>query len=153
MLVLRPCTIRRAQKWAAQVHRKLPDLQGGMRAIRVEHDGEMVGVAVVGNPARRLAEQGVLGVLRVAVLEGHPNACSMLYGACSRAAKAMGATSLVTYTHQDEPGTSLRAAGWVHGGLTRGGEWNRDDRPRNISLFPEPKNRWRAPWSDRVFSK
>ncbi len=147
---LRPCTVRRAQKWVAETHRKLKRVQGGMWAIRALYDGEMVGVAIVGNPVGQWAEDGVLSVLRVAVREGYRNVCSALYGACARAARAMGATSLVTYTHASEPGTSLRAAGWVYGGLTRGGEHDRVSRPRQPVLFPEPKHRWWAPWSERA---
>jgi hypothetical protein len=120
-----------------------------MWAVQVLRDGETVGVAMVGHPARKLAERGALCVLRVAVIEGIPNACSMLYGACARAAKAMGAASLVTYTHQDEPGTSLRAAGWLYGGQTDGGEWVREGRTSQQALFPDPKHRWWAPWSMR----
>lgn len=150
MLTLRPCTVKRATKWVAEVHRRLPRIQGAMWAIQVQRDGAMVGVAMVGHPARKLAEGGALGVLRVAVLEGQPNACSMLYGACSRAARAMGATNLVTYTHEDEPGTSLRAAGWIFAGMTDGGEQDRPSRRRRPVLFPESKKRWYAPWSQRV---
>lgn len=113
------------------------------------HD-EVVGVAIVGHPARELMKDGTLAVLRVAVVEGHRNACSMLYGACSRAARAMGAENLVTYTHVDESGVSLKAAGWIDGGLTDGGEWDRDGRPRQLALDPEPKRRWWAPWSKRA---
>uniref|UniRef100_A0A6M3M0Q1 N-acetyltransferase domain-containing protein n=1 Tax=viral metagenome TaxID=1070528 RepID=A0A6M3M0Q1_9ZZZZ len=149
-LELRPCTVRHGVKWVNATHRKLSKIQGAMWAVRVLRDGEMVGVAMVGNPARMLAEEGVLCVLRVSVLEGQPNVCSMLYGACGRAARAMGATSLVTYTHLDEPGTSLKAAGWVHGGVTDGGEHDRPSRPRQPALFPDRKNRWWAPWSDRA---
>jgi hypothetical protein len=148
---VRPCTIRQAKRWIEMVHRKLPIMTGAMWAVRVLDDGgETIGVAAVGNPAGQWAEEGVLCVLRVAVSEGHPNACSMLYGACARAAKAMGATSLVTYTHQDEPGTSLKASGWVYAGLTQGGEHHRPSRPRQQALFPEPKCRWYAPWSLRA---
>jgi len=149
-MLVRPCTVRRALAWIARVHRRLPHLQGAMWAVRVECQGETVGVAAVGNPARLLAEQGILCVLRVAVLEGQPNVCSMLYGACSRTARAMGASDLVTYTHQDEPGTSLRAAGWVYDGETAGGEWGRSGRPRQAALCPEPKHRWLAPWGERA---
>jgi len=121
-----------------------------MWAVRVIRDGDTVGVAAVGHPARAWVHDNVLSVLRVAVVEGQPNACSMLYGACSRAARAMGATDLVTYTHEDEPGTSLRAAGWVHGGRTDGGEYTRPSRPRQQVLFPDPKVRWFAPWGKRA---
>lgn len=146
-LQLRPMTVKKAIPWVRNVHRRLPTIQGAMWAIQIQRAQMTVGCALVGWPARELAKQGVLCVLRVAVQEGQKNGCSMLYGACSRAARAMGAASLVTYTHQDEPGTSLRAAGWVDGGLTDGGEWSRPSRPRQKAMFPDPKRRWWAPWS------
>lgn len=147
-LVVRPCTVKRGMAWCRETHRRLPRLQGAMWCIRVMRDGEMVGVALVGHPARLLAERGVLCVLRVAVREGEPNACSKLYGACSRAARAMGATDLVTYTHADEPGTSLRASGWIDGGMTSGGEHSRPSRPRRPAICADPKRRWWAPWGE-----
>jgi hypothetical protein len=44
--------------------------------------------------------------------DGAHNACSMLYAAAWRAAKALGYTRLITYTQSGESGASLRAAGW-----------------------------------------
>lgn len=147
-LSVRPCTVKRALPFIRQVHRRLPKLQGAMWAVGAFVGGEMIGVAVVGNPARKLQDD-TLAVLRVAVIEGHRNGCSILYGACSRAARAMGAENLVTYTHGDEHGTSLKAAGWIDGGLTDGGDWDRPSRPRQLALDPDPKRRWWAPWSKR----
>lgn len=149
-LTLRPCTIRAAKNWIGLHHRRLPRLQGAMWAVAACRGSDMVGVAAVGHPARMLAAENVLCVLRVAEAPPGRNACSMLYGACSRAARAMGATGLVTYTHQDEPGTSLRASGWVYGGLTSGGDWGRGNRPRKPALYPDPKHRWWSPWSLRA---
>ena len=62
----------------------------------------------------------------------------------------MGAEDLVTYTHMDEPGTSLRASGWIDGGLTGGGEHSREKRPRKAAVDSRPKRRWWAPWSARA---
>lgn len=149
MLRLRICTVKRALPFVARVHRRLPKLQGAMWATSIWAHGEMVGVAVVGWPARMLSDD-TLAVLRVAVIEGHRNGCSMLYGACSRAGKALGAENMVTYTHADEDGTSLKAAGWIDGGLTDGGEWSRPSRPRQLALDHKQKRRWWAPWSQRI---
>jgi hypothetical protein len=132
---LRPCTVKRALPFVRSVHRRLPKVQGAMWAVGLWSGGELVGVALVGFPAREMNED-TLSVLRVAVREGHQNGCSMLYGACSRAAKAMGADNLVTYTHGDESGVSLKAAGWIDGGLTDGGEWDRPDRPAPAGSRP-----------------
>ncbi len=148
---LRPITVKAAIPFCAQTHRHLPKVQGGMWAVSVRTGDGVVGVAIVGNPARLLMEDNAtLCVLRVAVQLGHPNACSMLLGACSRAMKAMGCDNGVTYTLPGENGASLRAANWVDGGLTDGRGWSRESRPRQAPLFPEPKRRWWAPWSLRV---
>ena len=115
----------------------------------IDARGEVVGCALVGAPAR-VWNGSALAVLRVAVIEGHANACSMLYGACSRAARAMGAEDLVTYTHGDEHGASLKAANWVDAGLTDGGEHDRAARRRKAAVDPLPKRRWFAPWGKRA---
>jgi len=149
MLSKRPCTVKRALPFVARVHRRLPKVQGAMWAVAAWARGEMVGVALVGHPARELMAD-TLCVLRVAVVEGHRNACSLLYGACSQAARAMGADNLVTYTHEDEQGTSLKAAGWIYAGMTDGGEQSRPSRRRASVVDPRPKHRWWAPWSKRI---
>lgn len=150
-LRVKPWTLKQALPFVRRVHRRLPRVQGGMWAVRVVDETErVVGCAIVGFPARELMDDDVLAVLRVAVLEGHPNACSMLYGACSRAARGMGARSLVTYTHLDEHGSSLKASNWIEGGQTAGGEHSRPSRLRLPAIDPLPKRRWWAPWSERA---
>ncbi len=148
---VRPIPIKHALKFNADVHRRQPKLQGGMWAIAAEIDGATVGVAIVGHPqARMAARPGVLEVLRCAVLPQAKNACSALYGACSRAARAMGADDLFTYIHGDESGHSLKAAGWVPLGETGGGEWSRDGRQRKLSIDPKPKRKWGVAWGPRT---
>ncbi len=149
-LTHRPISVKAARKWIAQTHRHLPQVQGGLWAVQLLDDGEIVGVALVGHPARVWMADHVLCVLRVAVCEGVPNGCSKLLGACSRAARALGASDLVTYTLPTEPGTSLRAAGYVFAGMTDGGDHGRASRPRQAALFPQPKQRWLAPWGERA---
>ena len=158
-LYLRPWTWKRAKPFIADVHRHLPKIQGARWAISVRTaPGQVVGCAIVGDaarmlmrdPATKIMDDVTMCVLRVAVIEGHKNACSMLYGAASRMAKASGADNLVTYTLPDEPGTSLRASGWVLGGMTAGGDHGRPSRPREPAVDSRPKHRWWAPWSRRV---
>jgi len=71
----------------------------------------------------------------------------MLYGACSKAGKAMGLDGMMTYIHDDETGVSLKAAGWVKDKVTSGGEWTRETRQRGLVEDNKPKVRWWAPWS------
>lgn len=76
-------------------------------------NSELVGVAIAGRPTNRNNDDGAtVEVLRVAT-NGTPNACSALLGACARAAKAIGAARIITYTLDEESGSSLKGAGWV----------------------------------------
>ena len=152
-LVTRPITVKRATGLAfvEKTHRKLPRVQGAMWGVSVLDalTGEVLGVALVGWPSRMQTDGTCphLRVLRVAVVEGVPNACSMLYGAAWKAARALGAVRMDTHTHLEEPGVSLRAAGWVEDGLTDGGEHSRESRPRKPAVDARPKRRWWAPGS------
>ena len=42
----------------------------------------------------------------------------------------MGCTRIITYILETENGASLRASGWVYGGIRGGGSWNRPNRKR-----------------------
>ena len=147
-LEIMPCTVKAAIKQVAQWHRHLKDLQGGLFAAQVVSRGECVGVAVFGNPSRVWQNTGRGVIVRVAT-PGFENACSMLYGSLCRAAKALGYREAWTYTLPEEPGTSLRAAGFMDMGLTDGGEWNRPSRPRAAAKRPEPKRRWLRVLNDK----
>ncbi len=139
---LAPCTVKSALKQVRTWHRRLPDLQGGLFAVQcVDDDGSCLGVAVAGNPSRVWQGQAKLVISRVAT-PGTENACSMLYGSLCRAAKALGYREAWTYTMLDEPGTSLRAAGFVDMGVTDGGEHSRPSRYRKPAKNSEPKRRW-----------
>jgi hypothetical protein len=93
-------------------------------------EGELRGVAIVGRPVARKLDNGwTLEVNRVCT-DGARNACSMLYGAAWRAAKALGFRRLITYTLPEEGGASLRATGWRLLGERGGGNWNVPTRPR-----------------------
>lgn len=80
-------------------------------------------------------------------MDGTKQACSMLYGAMCRAARALGYTEVWTYTLPEEPGTSLRAAGFVFVGMTDGGSHSRPSRQRNPPVRGEQKQRLVKTWS------
>lgn len=103
---------------------------------------ELVGVAIVGRPISRVLDDGLtLEVARVAT-DGTPNACSALYGAAWRVAREMGYRKIITYILDNEPGTSLRAAGWSCAGPAGGGSWSCPSRPRTDKAPTQPKLRW-----------
>ena len=128
-----PITIGDASAYVAQHHRHHKAVPPGhaLWSLAVESDGRLVGVAIVGRPkARHLQDGATAEVVRLAT-DGTPNACSMLYGAAWRAARALGFRRLVTYILISEPGTTLRAAGWTLIGEAGGGRWSRPARPRD----------------------
>lgn len=110
-----PLTLPAANEVVTNLHRHHGPLPGGFAwwAVGAVADGKLVGVALAGRPTNRNNDDGqTVEVIRVAT-DGTPNACSALYGACARAAKAIGAARIITYTLDSEGGASLRGAGWV----------------------------------------
>ena len=74
--------------------------------------------------------------------ERDQNACSMLYSASWRAARAMGYKKLVTYTLKSESGVSLMASNWWMVGEVTGRSWHSTSRPR-VDKYPlQDKLRW-----------
>ena len=105
-----------------------------------------VGAAIVGRPvARHLDDGRTLEITRL-VTRGHANVASKLLGAAAREAKKRGFSRIVTYTLASESGTSLKAAGFVVDGETKGGSWNVPSRPRTDKHPTEPKTRWVRAW-------
>lgn len=143
---LRVISMTRAEAHAfiRQHHRHHKPSTGDVFCLGAADGDRVVAVACVGRPvARALADGHTLEVTRLAS-DGTRNACSFLYGACWRAARALGWSRLVTYTLPEEGGASLRAAGWRCIGEAGGGSWNRKSRPR-VDLHPtQVKLRWEA---------
>lgn len=119
---------------------------GGKFAIGLEHEGELVGVAIVGRPVARLLQvEGAAELLRLCVTPSSPKgANSKLYSRCKRIWQLMGGTKLHTYTLSKESGASMRGAGLKEPAATVAqAQWNRVARPRDErSLYEEPKIRW-----------
>ena len=144
MLMLTPITLAEANEFVRLHHRNHAPVVGHKFSIAVSDGDKVRGVAIIGRPVARLLDNGwTLEVNRVAT-DGSKNACSMLYGAAWRAAKAMGYKRLITYTLPHEGGASLRAAGWVCIGEAGGGNWNVRSRPRIDTQHQQTKLRWEA---------
>lgn len=159
-----PTTIKAARIFVARHHRHHDPDRGGLFACAVEHGGEVVGVAVVGRPKARMLQDGrTAEVTRLCVSprllvgrrglcspiassegDAPAGACSMLYGACWRAARALGYQRLLTYILDTEVGLTLRAAGWHCVGEAGGGSWSRLSRPREGLAPQQGKLRWQA---------
>jgi hypothetical protein len=144
-LVLRP--IGRDEAWAfvTKHHRHHRAPQGYRVAVGVEDEaGELRGVGILGRPVGRGADDGYTAEVTRIATDGTANACSMLYGALCRAAFALGYRTVVTYTLPEEPGTSLRASGWRHDGLTDSGGGG--SRAKLTLLYPPDPPIVRVRW-------
>ena len=102
-----PISQKEAFLFVKQLHRHHKPPRGSVFQLAAVKDGEIVGVAIVGRPvARRLQDGWTLEVNRCCT-DGTRNACSFLYGAAWRAAKALGYRKLITYTLPVEEGRGL----------------------------------------------
>lgn len=138
---IRPVTLRQAAEFISDHHRHHKAPVGCKFAIGCYECEKMVGCAVCGRPVSRYLDNGLTCEITRLCTDGTYNACSMLYGACCRIAKAMGYKKVVTYILQSENGASLKASGFVCEGEAGGLEWTGKrgtgkDGPR------EMKTRW-----------
>ena len=127
-----PVSFRQACAFIAEHHRHHKPPRGMKFCLGLADDtGTLVGVATVGRPVARAYDDGLTLEVNRTATDGTPNANSMLYAACWRAAKGLGYDRLITYNLPHESGASLRAAGWqiVAARPPRSG-WSTPSRPR-----------------------
>jgi hypothetical protein len=142
-----PVTLPIANRYVEHLHRHHAPLPGGFAwfCVAAVAEGTIRGTAIAGRPTNRNNDDGqTVEVLRVAA-DGTPNVPSALLGACARAAKAIGAARIITYTLDSESGSSLRGAGWIReaDGIT---SWwaTGNSRPRAVNRphMAQGKVRW-----------
>lgn len=108
-----PATLKDANDFVRLLHRHSRPVVGHKFSVGVTDDsGILRGVAILGRPVARHMDNGTSIEITRVCTDGTRNACSMLYGAARRAAKALGYDKIYTYTLPEEGGTSLRAAGF-----------------------------------------
>lgn len=110
MLEIRPCTYRKAKEFVNEHHRHNKPPVGHKFSIACYENDRLCGVAMVGRPVGRFLDDGLTLEVNRCCTDGTKNACTMLYGAVCRAAKALGYKRIITYTRESEPGTSLKAS-------------------------------------------
>ena len=136
MLELVPISLTGANAYVAEHHRHHKPTVGHKFSIGCEADGKLVGVAIVGRPVSRYLDDGKTLEVNRLCTDGTKNACSLLYAAAARAAKAMGYSKIITYTLDTEDGASVRAAGWRCTGLAGGKQWTGARAPK-AGQYPE----------------
>ena len=136
--------LRDANAFVLKYHRHHKPVVGHRFSIAAVTTEGIVGVVIVGRPVARHANQHTTVEVTRLCTDGTANACSFLYAAAARAAKALGYKRIQTFILDNETGVTLKASGWSYELTNNGGQWkhshhphaNRTDQPTN------PKQRW-----------
>lgn len=135
MLDIVPVSLAEANEFVLEHHRHHKPVVGHKFSIGCTDGEKIVGVAIVGRPVSRYLDDGwTLEITRLAT-DGTRNACSMLYAAAWRAARAMGYKKVITYILESENGASVKAAGFKCVGEAGGLRWTGKRRPR-VDICP-----------------
>jgi hypothetical protein len=129
-LELQPITFKEAAAYVRAHHRHHRPQHGWKFGVAVNDGEKVVGVAMAGQPVNTVLDDGWTIEVHRLCTDSTPHVASMLYGAVWRAAKALGYRRAVTYTLIEEAGTSLAAAGWIRGHVSKGHGWNGPKRGR-----------------------
>ena len=130
-----PISLKEANTFVSAYHRHHGPVTGHKFSIGLSDGVKIVGVVIVGRPVSRYLDDGwTLEVNRLCT-DGSRNACSMLYAAAWRAARAMGYKRLITYILESETGASLQAAGRKCIGRADGLRWT-GKRRSTVDLYP-----------------
>ncbi len=138
---IRPITFKEACTFVSLYHRHHKPTVGCKFSIGVYDNGTLVGVAICGRPVSRYLDDGLTCEINRLCTDGTYNACSMLYGACCRVAKAMGYKKVITYILQSENGASLKASNFTCEGTAGGTKWT-GVRDKGQDIPAEMKTRW-----------
>lgn len=139
-----PLTLKQANAFVRKYHRHNSTVVGCKYSIGLNNDdGVLCGVAIAGRPVSRILDDGVTCEINRLCTDGTRNACSKLYSACIKVARAMGYKKIITYTLESENGASLKASGFTFCGLAGGLKWTgRRYAGRTQDVPHERKKRW-----------
>lgn len=145
-----PVTLQTAKKYVDKYHRHNTAPQGHKFSIGLVSpiEEEPVGVVIASVPKSRVLAQDcyTLEINRCCAKPYYENACSKLYSLAIKAGRSMGYHRFITYTLEEESGSSLRAVGFRPDGIVAAspGGWASPSRPRKKpSRYPEGRKiRW-----------
>ena len=141
-----------ANEFIESLHRHHKRIQGHRFSLgAVDGEGYLVGVVVVGRPVSGKNQRSWVEVTRLCT-DGTKNACSFLYGAAARAARALGYKKIQTYILDDEPGTSLVASGWTFERMSHPVGWH-NDGPRAARKVASHLKHRKQLWSKKLNGK
>lgn len=138
---IKPITFKQASDFINKNHRHHGATVGCKFCIGLFEGEKMIGCAVCGRPVSRYLDDGLTCEINRLCTDGTMNACSMLYGASARVAKAMGYRKIITYILESENGSSLRASNFVCDGIAGGTHWT-GERDKGQKIPKEMKKRY-----------
>lgn len=144
--------LKEANDFILRLHRHHKPVVGHRYSLGVNGHDCLVGVAIVGRPVGGTHQYDWVEVTRLCT-DGTPNACSFLYGAAARAAKALGFARIQTYILKEEPGVSLKASGWKFDRMSHPPGWHHDGPRAARKVEPhlmERKQLWYRPLIDEL---
>lgn len=142
-MTIAPVTLREANEFVFTYHRHHKPCTGHKFSISLRDDYGMIhGVAICGRPVSRALDDGYTLEINRLCTDGTKNACSMLYGACARAAKAMGYKRIITYILESENGASLKASNFRDCGIAGAKMWRGKRSGRDNGVPQELKRRF-----------
>ena len=137
-----PISLRQANEYITNNHRHHKAVAGCKFCIAlIDETPNIVGVAICGRPVSRYYDDGTTIEITRLCTNGYKNACSRLYGACTRIAREMGYKKVITYILESENGASLKASNFICEGIAGGKIWT-GARKRDNGVPPELKKRW-----------
>lgn len=133
-----------ANEFVLQYHRHNKPVIRDKFRIGLTCGDKLIGIGQAGRPVARMLDDGkTIEIVRVCVLDGYKNACSMIYGRLVKIAKLMGYEKVITYTLTTETGSSLKALGAKQISFVKGKQWSCPGRPRDTQdIYLERKIRW-----------
>ena len=154
LLNIRPCSLREANEFVSKFHRHHKPTAGHKFSIKcVDDTGNVVGVAICGRPVSRYLDDGNTLEINRLCTDGTRNACSKLYGACAKIARAMGYKKIITYILESESGISLKASGFLCEGIAGGEIWTGKRSGRDNGVPREHKTRWSKTFQEDICPK
>lgn len=150
MIEVRPITRDAANAVIFRWHRHHDPVRVHRAACAAYVLGELLGVAVWGNPKAPALQNGTTSeVVRLCCRGGDRNVASRLLGAAWASDRALGVRRMVSYIRADEDGVCYRAAGWVATALVKPEHWNhgnKADRWLPGIYVPATEVVWRVRW-------
>ena len=147
-----PLTLKTANEFVDKYHTHNKKVVGCKFCIGAKANNSLEAVAIVGRPvARKLDDGFTVEILRLCTKQtGIKNLCSLLYSRSWRLWKLMGGKRIITYTLEEENGSSLKASGYKITGETQPFKKGTGWTTRKGRVWQEIQEQKRIRWEYKI---